>query len=115
MSYDNALIDNTKTILSFHQLDDAISKTFPNHDATYTHPIIGQLFPVSTILIDQRKAAQQVKQIVMNHWQSINLFLAHDLQTANIEAEQVQARIQQFFGSANGMQRLMQYLIKNNL
>ena len=114
MSYDNALIDNTKTILSFHQLDDAISKTFPNHDATYTHPIIGQLFPVSTILIDQRKAAQQVKQIVMNHWQSINLFLAHDLQTANIEAEQVQARIQQFFGSANGMQRLMQYLIKNN-
>ena len=109
MNYDNALTDHAKTIRSFHQLDDAIYKTFPNQDATHIHPIIGQLFPVSTLLLDQRKAAQQVKLIIMNHWQSINLFLAHDLQVANIEAEQVQARIQHFFDSANGMPRLMQY------
>ncbi len=114
MNYDYALIENAKTIQSFHQLDDAISKTFPSHDATHTHPIIGQLIPVTTILVDHKKAAQQVKNMVMSHWQSINLFLDHDLQIANIETEQVQARIQQFFESANGMPRLMQYLIKNH-
>ena len=114
MNYDNALIDNAKTIHSFLQLDDAITKTFPRHQAPHSHPIIGQLIPVTTILVDHKKAVQQVKNMVMSHWQSINLFLAHDLQAANIEPEQVQARIRQFFESTNGMSRLMQYLIKNH-
>ena len=114
MNYDNALLDNAKTIRSFHQLDDAILKILPNQEVHHTHPIIGQLIPVTTILVDHKKVVQQVKHIIMNHWQSINLFLAHDLQTGNIESEQVQARIQQFFESPNGMPRLMQYLMKNN-
>ncbi len=114
MNYDNALIDTAKTIRSFHQLDDAISKTFPSNEYPSTHPIIGQLIPITNILVNHKKAVQQVKNLVMNHWQPMNLFLAHDLQAINIEANHVQVRIKQFLESANGMPRLMQYLIKNN-
>lgn len=76
--------------------------------------IWGSTLPLHSILIDVERAAQFVEALVTNYWGELNLFLLDDLADSNVDVDQMNGRLQQFFQSANGKDRLFQYVKQNH-
>lgn len=102
-----------KWIQSFTQFDSYFNPAYKDNFDAIHFPIIGYTLPLHEVFIDEKKALLQVESAIRTYWQSMNLFTLQDIAAIAHNVEWVNNRLQQFFESKSNMQKLYQYLLKN--